>query len=134
MAVVRHQGGIRESAGERLPSAGDIDVPRSCLARVSKHSRTLTAYVLREPGILDFAGCRHGCGERLFRAVVLAHPDGRVPQDRELFHTIRHVVDVECGGQRFRERLVPSELCPILVDGVIRRRREFWFRRSAYRL
>ncbi len=27
-----------------------------------------------------------------------------------------------------------SELCPILGDGVIRRRREFWFRRSAYRL
>ena len=26
------------------------------------------------------------------------------------------------------------ELCPILGDGVIRRRREFWFRRSAYRL
>ena len=27
-----------------------------------------------------------------------------------------------------------EELCPILGDGVIRRRREFWFRRSAYRL
>ena len=26
------------------------------------------------------------------------------------------------------------ELCPILGDGVIRRRREFWFRRFAYRL
>ena len=26
------------------------------------------------------------------------------------------------------------ELCPILGDGVIRRRREFWFRRPAYRL
>ena len=26
-----------------------------------------------------------------------------------------------------------NELCPILGDGVIRRRREFWFRRSAYR-
>ena len=28
----------------------------------------------------------------------------------------------------------PAELCPILGDGVIRRRREFWFRRPAYRL
>ena len=29
---------------------------------------------------------------------------------------------------------VREELCPILGDGVIKRRREFWFRRSAYRL
>ena len=40
--------------------------------------------------------------------------------------------------RRWRDRYeaegADGELCPILGDGVIRRRREFWFRRSAYRL
>ena len=38
------------------------------------------------------------------------------------------------GADRIRFSSALLELCPILCDGVIRRRREFWFRRSAYRL
>ena len=38
------------------------------------------------------------------------------------------------GADRIRFSSALLELCPILGDGVIRRRREFWFRRSAYRL
>ena len=40
----------------------------------------------------------------------------------------------EDGVVLIRGALDEEELCPILGDGVIRRRREFWFRRSAYRL
>ena len=38
------------------------------------------------------------------------------------------------GADRIRFSSALLELCPILGDGVIRRRREFWFRRPAYRL
>ena len=44
-------------------------------------------------------------------------------------------VELNYKGVQFEIPARPfRELCPILGDGVIRRRREFWFRRSAYRL
>ena len=81
MAVVCHQGGVRERPRDCLPRTGDVPGQRSRRARVGKRSCLLTEYVRRAPELLDFDGCRRGCGERVLRAVVV-RPSGRSPAPR----------------------------------------------------
>ena len=100
----------------------DLRQPLRSAARAGRgrrHHHTFAQQVFRE-GLAR----RLAADERL----DLGAPGRRLPgRQLVLGRARRELVEREF-------QLVEKELCPILGDGVIRRRREFWFRRSAYRL
>ena len=89
-------------------------------------------------GLVDHCVGKMRVFERRLRTAVSEQfsdrEDGLALSQREAGMRVPQIVKAHAAQVRFRTDPAPEELCPILGDGVIRRRREFWFRRPAYRL